>query len=79
VVTMDQLMVDCGDDAVAVGDEVVLIGDQDGPEGPQRIRAEEWAELLGTIGYEIVCGIGSRVPRRHGRSIDPGMMGRGDA
>jgi alanine racemase len=79
VVTMDQLMVDCGDDAVAVGDEVVLIGDQDGPDGPQRIRAEDWADRLGTIGYEIVCGIGSRVPRRHGRSIDPGMMGRGDA
>jgi alanine racemase len=79
VVTMDQLMVDCGDDAVAVGDEVVLIGDQDGPEGVQRIRAEDWADLLGTIGYEIVCGIGSRVPRRHGRSIDPEMLGRGDA
>jgi alanine racemase len=79
VVTMDQLMVDCGDDAVAVGDEVVLIGEQNGPHGPQRIRAEDWADRLGTIGYEIVCGIGSRVPRRHGRSIDPGMMGRGDA
>jgi alanine racemase len=79
VVTMDQLMVDCGDDDVAVGDEVVLIGGQDGPDGPQRIRAEDWADLLGTIGYEIVCGIGSRVPRRHGRSIDPGMIGRGDA
>jgi len=74
VVTMDQLMVDCGDDddgddAVAVGDEVVLIGEQDGPGGLQRIRAEDWADLLGTIGYEIVCGIGRRVPRRHGRSI----------
>jgi alanine racemase len=79
VVTMDQLMVDCGDDVVAVGDEVVLIGEQDGPDGPQRVRAEDWADLLGTIGYEIVCGIGSRVPRRHGRSIDPGMNGRGDA
>jgi alanine racemase len=79
VVTMDQLMVDCGDDAVELGDEVVLIGDQDGPDGPQRIRAEEWADLLGTIGYEIVCGIGGRVPRRHGRSIDPDMSGRDDA
>ncbi len=75
VVTMDQLMVDCGPGAgvdgapVAVGDEVVLIGEQDGPEGVQRIRAEDWADRLGTIGYEIVCGIGARVPRRAGPSI----------
>jgi alanine racemase len=59
VVTMDQFMVDVGDDAVAVGDEVVLIGAQ----GAERIRAEAWADRLGTIGYEIVCGIGVRVPR----------------
>jgi alanine racemase len=59
-VTMDQLMVDCGDDAVRPGDEVVLIGGQ----RDERITAEEWARHLGTIGYEIVCGIGPRVPRR---------------
>jgi alanine racemase len=77
VVTMDQLMVDCGpDDPVAVGDEVVLIGTQDGPEGPQQIRAEEWADRLGTIGYEIVCGIGTRVPRRPGPNIAHGMVER---
>jgi alanine racemase len=68
VVTMDQLMVDVGSAPTAVGDEVVLIGEQDGPSGPQRIRAEDWADQLDTIGYEIVCGIGSRVPR-HPRSI----------
>ena len=59
VVTMDQLMVDVGDDDVSVGDEVVLIGAR----GPDRIRAEHWAERLGTIGYEVVCGITARVPR----------------
>jgi len=59
VVTMDQLMVDCGDDHVSAGDEVVLLGRQ----GDEQIRAEEWAEALGTIGYEIVCGISRRVPR----------------
>jgi alanine racemase len=59
-ITMDQLMVDCGDDLVQRGDEVVLIGCQ----GDERISAEESARLLGTIGYEIVCGIGPRVPRR---------------
>ena len=70
VVTMDQLMVDCGDMDVRVGDDVVLIGEQDGPEGPLRIRAEDWADRLGTIGYEIVCGISNRVPRVPRRSID---------
>jgi alanine racemase len=60
-VTMDQLMVDCGDDPVRPGDEAVLIGTQ----GGERITADEWADTLGTIGYEIVCGIGSRVPRRY--------------
>ena len=59
VVTMDQLMVDVGEADVAVGDEVVLIGRQ----GEHAIRAEDWASRLGTIGYEIVCGISSRVPR----------------
>jgi alanine racemase len=61
VVTMDQLMVDCGDDPVARGDEAVLLG----PQGEERVTAGEWAERLGTIGYEIVCGIGPRVPRVH--------------
>ncbi len=61
VVTMDQLMVDCGDDLVDAGDEVVLIGKQ----GDDEIPADEWAERLGTINYEIVCGIGPRVPRRY--------------
>lgn len=60
VVTMDQLMVDCGDHPVAVGDEAVLLGRQ----GDETITADEWAALLGTIGYEVVCGISARVPRR---------------
>lgn len=59
-VTMDQLMVDCGPAAdVAIGDDVVLIGQQ----GDERIGADEWAERLGTITWEILCGIGPRVPR----------------
>ncbi|MET0145293.1 MAG: alanine racemase [Ilumatobacteraceae bacterium] len=58
-VTMDQLMVGCGDDPVQRGDEVVLIGTQ----GDERITAEEWGIRLGSIGYEVVCGIGPRVPR----------------
>lgn len=59
VVTMDQFMVDVGDATIAVGDEVVLLGEQ----GDDRIRAADWADRLGTIGYEVVCAIGARVPR----------------
>ncbi len=66
-ITMDQLIVDCGDDDVAIGDEVVLIGRQ----GSERVRAEDWAALLDTIGYEVVCGIGARVPRRYQRGAEP--------
>ena len=59
-VTMDQLMVDLGDDhLVMVGDEVVLLGCQ----GAEMIGAWEWADRLGTIPYEILCGIGPRVRR----------------
>jgi alanine racemase len=51
--------VDCGDDAVGPGDEVVFLGAQ----GDERITAWEWAERLGTIAYEVVCGVSARVPR----------------
>jgi len=58
-VTMDQITVDCGDDEVAPGDEVVLLGRQ----GDVEVTAWDWAERLGTVAYEVVCGISSRVPR----------------
>ena len=59
-ITMDQLLVDCGPDAdVEVGDEVVLLGSQ----GAERIDALEWAAILGTISYEVLCDISPRVPR----------------
>jgi len=61
VVTMDQLMVDIGDDPVVAGDEAVLIGRQ----GDEVITAADWAGPLDTIAYEIVCGIGPRVPRSY--------------
>ncbi|MCE2525084.1 MAG: alanine racemase [Acidimicrobiia bacterium] len=61
VVTMDQLMVDCGQESdVSVGDEAVLIGTQ----GDQSISAADVADSLGTIPYEVVCDVGRRV-RRH--------------
>lgn len=60
-VTMDQILVDVGDMPVEVGDEVVLMGRQDHAE----ITADEWADRLGTINWEIVCGFGPRLPRRY--------------
>jgi alanine racemase len=59
-VCMDQSMLRL--DAVhraSSGDEVILIGSQ----GGEHISAEEVASRWGTINYEVVCGIGPRVPR----------------
>ena len=39
----------------------MLIGSQ----GDESITATEWADRLGTIGYEIVCGISARIDRRY--------------
>jgi len=61
MVTMDQIVVDCGGGGdVAVGDEVVLLGRQ----GTEHVDVEEWARRLDTIAYEVLTGIGRRVPRR---------------
>jgi alanine racemase len=58
-VTMDLTLINAGSGRVEMGDEVVLIGDQ----GEQGISADEIAALEDTISYEVVCGIGKRVPR----------------
>ncbi len=58
-ICMDQFMIDCGPDSnVRVGDRVVLFGPD--PRGPD---AEELADLVGTIPYEVVSQINHRVPR----------------
>ena len=59
VVTMDQLMIQV-DDEVDIGDEVVLIGEQ----GSEQVTANEIAQRLGTIGYEVLTALGGRIPRR---------------
>ena len=58
-VAMDQFVVDLGGDEPEAGARAVLFGPGDGGEP----TAEDWAQAAGTIGYEIVTRIGSRVPR----------------
>ncbi len=59
-VCMDQTMANLGPRThVQVGDEVVLIGSQ----GDEEITAQEWADKLGTITYEVTCRIDARVER----------------
>ena len=58
VVTMDQLVLEC-DDEVEVGDEVVLLGRQ----GDEEVTADEWAAALGTISWEVLCGLKPRIPK----------------
>ena len=60
-VCMDQFVLDVGDDPVAAGDEVLLFGPGDRGEP----TAQDWAEAVGTINYEIVTRIGARVPRTY--------------
>jgi alanine racemase len=65
-VSMDMMTVDVTavDDAVQPGDEVVLIGRQ-GDEVWQQIDVREMAAAIGTIPYEIVCRIGTRIERQY--------------
>ncbi len=66
-ITMDQLLVWCGDDVPSVGEEVVLIGSasapSSGPAPDEHLGMEAWAQQLGTITYEIATGLSARVPR----------------
>jgi alanine racemase len=67
-VSMDNVTLDVGSPpAAAVGDSAVLIGEQ----GDERISAEEIAARLGTINYEVTCGLLPRVPRVYHRDGDP--------
>jgi alanine racemase len=59
IVCMDQFMVDVGDADVSTGDTVTLIG----RDGADAITAEELAEHVGTINYEVTARIPSRIPR----------------
>jgi alanine racemase len=57
---MDWTMIELTDiPEAAIGDEVVVLGRQ----GEKEIRAEEMADRVGTISYEIFCNFSPRVPR----------------
>lgn len=59
-ICMDQCMVDVTDvGQVKVGDEVILLGEENGV----KFDAEDMADIIGTISYEVICMISKRVPR----------------
>jgi alanine racemase len=58
-ITMDQIMVDVGDDPVTEGDGVLIWGDTENG----RIQVLDVAEAMGTIPYEMTCGVSRRVQR----------------
>ena len=67
-VSMDNITVEVGSaDAVRYGDRVTIIGTEDS----ERVTAEELAQRIGTINYEIVCGVSPRVPRSYHRDGEP--------
>ena len=67
-VSMDNVILDVGTPpAAAVGDAAILIGAQ----AEDRISAEEVAQRLGTINYEVTCGLLPRVPRVYHRDGEP--------
>jgi alanine racemase len=58
-ISMDNTTVDVGEDEVRPGDVATLIG----TDGEERVTVEQLARTLGTINYEITCGVSARVPR----------------
>ena len=67
-VCMDQFLLDVGDDDVHAGEQVLLFGPGDAGEP----TAQEWADALGTIDYEVVTRVGVRVPRTYGGALAAG-------
>jgi alanine racemase len=60
-ICMDQLMVDIGQGSAYNGDEVILLGN----DGPEALTADALAAWAGTIAYEVLTNINTRVPRRY--------------
>ena len=55
-ITMDQMMFDLGDVDADIGDVVTLLDEND-------LALDSWAEILGTINYELTCRLKVRLPR----------------
>jgi len=67
-VSMDNITIDVGPEPVVeTGDDAILIG----VDGAERQTAEELARRIGTINYEVVCGISARVPREYHHDGEP--------
>ncbi|MCQ2754305.1 MAG: alanine racemase [bacterium] len=59
-ITMDQMMFDIGDIDAEVGDVITLLDEED-------LSIDSWAEILGTINYELTCRLKVRLPRVYTR------------
>jgi alanine racemase len=58
-VSMDMLAIDASSGPVFPGDEVVFLGEQ----GGERLTVSEMASAIGSIPYEVLCRLGSRIER----------------
>lgn len=75
-VSMDYTAVEIGDAPVEIGDVATIFGQT--PEG-ECVPVEHFARAAGTIGYEMLVGVGARVPRRYGEGPPPGIEEVDDA
>lgn len=74
-VTMDYVMLDVGDlEETVVGDEVTLIG----RDGLEEVRCDELASTIGTIPYELTCGLGRRVKRIYVDDVGAAQLSSGN-
>ena len=62
-ITMDQMMFDITDCEANEGDTITLLG----TDGNESIQIDEWAKILNTIHYELVCALRVRLPRVYTR------------
>jgi alanine racemase len=74
-VSMNQCVIDAADLALGEGDEVVLFGPGDHGEP----TAQEWADLLGTLSYDIVTRFTAKIPRSYCGVTDAELAGAGPA
>jgi len=74
-VTMDYIMVNVSDDPIEIGDEVVIWGTS----SQGAIEVSEVAEKIGTIPYELTCGVSKRVKRIYSAGESNSLLQNGNA